>query len=174
MRKNSENSNKNQVWRKPLAMAASFAVCICVMGVTALAANGQLQGFFKDKTNWNGAVVGTTYEQATDEIEVAVVGVTNGSVELQVMLKNPNAAPYRYIELFGVDRYRILDMNGDAVMEASGMERSSIREGQVNLSINVEELPEGTYVLEISSFVGEKKADQPLPIKGLWECEFVK
>ncbi len=54
-----------------------MSVCISLTGVTTLAATGTLQGFFKDIMGWNGAVVGTIYEQASDEIELSVIGVTD-------------------------------------------------------------------------------------------------
>ena len=37
-----------------------------------------------------------------------------------------------------------------------------------------ENLPDEQYKLVINEFAGSKKADQPLPIKGTWECSFVK
>lgn len=51
-----------------------LVLCLCLTGVTALAATGKLQGFFSDITGWNGAVVGTSYEQATKELEVKAMG----------------------------------------------------------------------------------------------------
>lgn len=46
------------MWKKQLSMTAALVLCVCITGVTALIANGKLQGIFKDITNWKGAVVG--------------------------------------------------------------------------------------------------------------------
>lgn len=42
-----KNTTKKFI-KKPMAVAASFVLCLCLTGVTALAATGKLQGFFKD------------------------------------------------------------------------------------------------------------------------------
>ena len=77
---NMNNRKNNSFFKKPVAVFAVLAVCLS-LSVTALAAAGTLKGFFRDITNWRGAVVGTSYEQATDEI---VVNVTANGEELTV------------------------------------------------------------------------------------------
>ena len=57
MRKN----KRTTFFRKPMVAVASLALCICLTGISAMAATGKLQGFFKDITRWDGAVVGTSY-----------------------------------------------------------------------------------------------------------------
>lgn len=68
-------NEKNIKLEKPLIVTASLVVCFCLLGATVLAASGQLKGFFKDIVRWDGAVIGTSYEQATDEISLSVVSV---------------------------------------------------------------------------------------------------
>ena len=65
-------------FRKPIVAVASLALCICLTGISAMAATGKLQGFFKDITRWDGAVVDTSYEQATNEVEVKAMGTDSG------------------------------------------------------------------------------------------------
>lgn len=170
MRKN----NGNKIWNKSLVMAASLALCICVTGITAMAASGQLKGFFKDKIGWNGAVVGTTYEQATDEILVSVVNAdVEEELELLVTFVNPEEAPYREIEMVRIESYQILDATGKVVAEGGTDEYRMMAEA-VNMSVPVRVLEEGSYKLVITAFSGSAKADQPLSIYGEWECVFKK
>ena len=69
----------NKFARRPMVAAASLVLCLCLAGATVLASTGKLQGFFKDVKRWDGAVVGTTYEQATDEIAVKITEVKDES-----------------------------------------------------------------------------------------------
>lgn len=158
-------------FKKPAIIAATLAVCFCLTGITALATMGK--GFFKDKTNWNGVVVGTTYENATEELEVSTI-VENDVLTVTATMVEPEVFPYREIEELGLGTYQILDANGKVVVEAVPTENSVMQDAKSMLSISVEQLTEGNYKLVISSFIGEKKADQPLEIKGNWEYEFVK
>ena len=68
-----EKKNMNKMFKKPMVAVASFAICVCLMGVTALAAAGKLEGYFRDIKRWDGAVIGTAYEQATDEVELNII-----------------------------------------------------------------------------------------------------
>ena len=45
-------------------------VLLCAVLPNAMAASGMLKGFFRDVKRPDGAVIGTTYEQATDEIAI--------------------------------------------------------------------------------------------------------
>lgn len=175
MDKEKESMKKNFVMnlKKTAIIAATLAVCFCLTGITALAATGKLQGFFKDKINWNGAVTGQTYENATEELGISTA-VEDGALTVMVTMIKPEVAPYSEIEELRLGEYQILDAAGKVVMEAVATENYVIENARAILSIPVEQLTEGTYKLVVSSFVGEKKADQPLEIKGGWECEFVK
>ncbi len=167
-----KNTAKN-FFRKPMVAVASLALCVCLTGVTALAATGKLEGFFKDITNWNGAVVGTSYEQATDEIEVSVVSVTD-ELTIEATMIKPQKAPYSVLETLGVNSYKITDMAGKVIVKGGASEVAEIVDGKVILNIALEDLANGEYKLIVSSFVGGAKAEQPLVISGNWECEFTK
>ena len=166
-------NTRNNFWKKPMTVATSFALCLCLTGITALAATGKLEGYFKDIKGWDGAVIGTSYEQATDEIELAVENVSDELV-LEVTMVNPKTVPYSTLELFGIESYKIVDMAGNVVVEGEATEMAEITEGKVKVSISMDSVPDGVYKLIVSKFVGSAKAEQPLTMSGVWECEFTK
>ena len=166
-----EKKNNKRWFQKPLAVAAAFALCLTLGSVTALAANGKLEGFFKDITDWRGAVTGTTYEQATDEITVNVTAEA-GVLKVEAAFLKAAKAPYSEVEQLAVGRYQVIDVNGDIVAQGDAGESVPVQDGQAALMLDVEELPAGQYTLQLQSFIGSKKAEQPLSINGNWECEF--
>ncbi|MBQ8039414.1 MAG: hypothetical protein IJ274_06040 [Lachnospiraceae bacterium] len=161
----------NTFFRRTAAVAASLALCLCITGITALVASGQLKGFFKDIKNWQGAVVGTAYEQATDELEVAIL---DSSEELTVLVTmvNPKVAPYFTIQELGVENYEILDASGKVVVKGEPTAMEKVVDGQATIIVPAKELGTGTYKLVIHAFVGGAKAEQPLTMSGIWEVEF--
>lgn len=161
----------NNRWKKSLPIAAALVLCVCITGVTAMAATGKLEGFFKDIKNWNGAVVGTAYEQATEEIAVSIKEVTNELIVL-VTIEEPEKPPYLYSELFGIVSYKIEDMEGNVVLNEEAFGERVNFSNQMSLEIPLNQIPSGEYKLVIEQFISEKKADQPLKISGNWECEF--
>jgi len=156
-----------------LVAVASFASCICLTGVTALAVSGKLDGFFKDVTRWDGAVVGTSYEQATEEIDVQVTEVSD-ALKLEVTLLTPGVAPYTAIAQLGINAYQITDSEGNVIVKEGVAEGVEISDGKVAIDIPLTEVPGGSYKLQITELVGTAKAEQPLPIRGVWVCEFVR
>lgn len=161
--------NKVNGWSKKWAVAAVVAaLCLC-FAVGAVAAGNS--GYFKDVTDWTGAVVGTRYEQATDEIEVSVAAAEDGITVCAVFV-NPDAFPYRELDNFGIDSYRIVDMSGKTVIEGERTDLFEIADGKAEIKIAPNDIADGEYKLVIDAFVGDKKADQPLRIGGEWECGF--
>ena len=165
------NRKNNSFFRKPAAVFAALAVCIS-LSVTALAATGVLQGFFRDITNYSGAIVGTSYEQATDEINMDVI-VNGNELTVLAIFADPQIAPYVYAEQLGIAQYRIVDGNGKEVKEGS-TDSAEVVNGQAAVNIELDDISSGNYKLIVTAFVSEKKADQPLNINGNWECEFTK
>lgn len=161
----------NTFFRRTAAVAASLVLCLCITGVTALAASGQLKGFFKDITNWKGAVIGTAYEQATDELKVQLVD-SGEELTLLVTMVNPKAAPYFTIQELGVEKYEILDASGKVVLKGEPTAMTEVVDGQATIIVPANELGAGTYKLVIRAFVGGAKAEQPLTMSGTWEVEF--
>lgn len=158
-------------WKKQLQVAATLVLCVCITGVTALAATGKVQGFFKDIKNWNGAVVGTSYEHATEEIAVSI-GEVGEELNISVMIVNPENPPYRESEVFGIESYRIEDMEGNVIVSENSFGERMLYASQMLINIPLNDISSGKYKLVIEQFVSEKKADQPLGIYGNWECEF--
>lgn len=163
---------ENKFWKKQLQIAAALVLCVCITGVTALAATGKLEGYFKDITNWNGAIVGTSYEQATEEIAVSI-DEAGEELNIFVTIKEPEKPPYMDSELFGIGSYRIEDMSGNVIISESSFGERTAFVSQMSIKIPLSDIPNGEYKLVIEQFVSEKKADQPLVIHGNWECEFV-
>ena len=170
MDRNMVEKKSNKRWfQKPLAVAAALALCLTVGGVTAFAASGE--GFFKDITDWRGAVTGTTYEQATDEITVNVTAEV-GVLKVEAVFVEAEKAPYSEVEQLAIGKYQVIDVNGDIVAQGDAGDSVPVQDGQADLTLDVEELPEGQYTLQLQSFIGNKIAEQPLSISGNWECEF--
>ncbi len=158
------------LFKRPMTAAAALALCVCISGVTALAASGTLQGFFADVFAMNGAVVGTVYEQATEEISMEV----NDELELEVVFETPDKAPYSEIEKLSIHSYQITDMNGTVITEGSSSEMNTVSDGRVTVSLSLDNIPEGSYKLLVSELSSCKNADPNLIIKGSWSCNFTK
>ena len=165
-------SNKHTTFfRKPAAIFAALAILLS-LSVTAVAAPDAVKGFFRDVTNWQGAVVGTSYEQATDEIAVSVTANAN-TLTVHAAIADPQMIPYVYAEKMGIAQYRIESENGKTLQNGSA-ESVEINNGTAAITIPLEDLESGSYHLIVSAFVAEAKAEQPLPLNGRWECAFTK
>ncbi len=170
-KKMSKNTSK-KFYMKPMVAVAALALCLCLTGMTAMAAQGKMQGFFKDIKNWNGAVTGTTYEQATDEVEMTTY-VEENKVVVTLSMVQPDIAPYSFFELFGIQNYQIVDGKGNVLTEGSTVQ-SEITSGEVIVDISIADIAKGDYKLLVTQLTGSSKADQPLVISGRWESEFTK
>ncbi len=168
--------NKKKMIRTVLATAAVAGVCILTTGNTAI--GNTVKGFFKDVTRWDGAVVGTEYLQATEEIDMEIVTATteNGHTKLclEVTFVEKEQIPWKYIEEMELGSYKILDEEGKEVIvvENDSTERvkGTIVDGKTQIVFEVEPLLEDIeYTIVVESMYGLKKADAPLEIKGNWE-----
>lgn len=155
-------------WRKPVT--AAILVMIICLSVSAVAASEVLKGYFRDIKKWNGAITGTSYEQATDEIDMSVT-VDGNELSVLVTFVIPQEFPYREAEKIGIDAYRIMDSNGRIVKEGT-VEAADIIDGQTTVKIQLDGIDSGSYKLVVTAFVTEKKADQPLNLNGSWVCDF--
>lgn len=167
------NKLKNVTWLKRLATtAAILAVC----AVTVVSASA-LTGYFKDVKNFSGAIVGTEYINATNDIQMNVLETNAEYITLDINFVNPSEAPFAFIQKLAVTEYIVLDQNNNEVFSVNyDVENSStaIREADGALiklptkHLNNEE----TYTLKINTIYGLAKAEQPLKITGDWKCEF--
>lgn len=168
-----ESMNKTNMKKfnvKPFAAAAAMALCLSLVGITAMAATGKMDGFFENIKNWTGAVTGTVYQQATDEVEVTSC-VTDGKVVVTLTMLEPNIAPYSTFETFGIEKYQIVDLEGRVISEGT-TEMVEVLEENVEIDIVADDMTKGYYKLVITQLIGGSKADQPLVLNGNWESEF--
>ena len=159
------------LFRIPRVAVAAVALCVCMTGITALAATGVLQGFFKDIFSWNGAVVSTVYENASDELNVTA-DCENKKLIVTVKAANPSMAPYSEFDTLRIQSYKIADATGNIVVDNQSSDPVEIQDGEAIIVITQLSDYEGDYQLIINEFEGGKKADQPLPISGEWQCNF--
>ena len=164
--------------KKMVAVAAVMLVCVLAVGNTAMADG--IKGMFKDITRFDGAVTGSEYVNATDEVSITTGEVTASETEVfvpvEIIFLNPGTAPFNAIELVEVDAFEILNANGEVVVnEKDANVVCSVNDGYARLSLRVDAgklNAAETYALVIESFEGLKKADAPLVVKGEWECIF--
>ena len=160
---------KNNIFKRPATVLAAMAICFS-LSVTALAATGVLKGFFQDVKRPDGAVVGTSYEQATDEIALKV---NTGGDTLVVVVSFTDKAPF-VAEEIGIGDYQIVDGSGKVVKDGSYTEPAKIIDGTAEIKINLSEIDNGSYKLIVNSFVAYSKADQPMTVSGKWLNNFTK
>ena len=161
-------------FRKLAAVCAAMILCLSVTACGILEAPAKVpdssKGYFRDITNIWGAVVGTSYENATNEINVRVMADAD---ELSVLATfvDPVAAPYSYVGMLGIAEYQIMDRNGKTVQEGSA-ESAEVVDGQIMINIDLDGLDSGSYTLIVTAFVAGGTGEQPLNINGSWECNF--
>ncbi len=147
------------------------------------AADGQ-RGHFEDVYRWDGAVVGTRYEEATEEIKINA-SKENDKIVVELVLLYPEEFPYREIILYGLESYRIVDAENKVVKNGETTELAAGTNGKLSIPIPLDDLEAGAYRLIVSEIVASNLAEDPftnpliedhftnpLIIAGEWECEF--
>ena len=173
IREAKETPKRNiMIFKSPLRAIASLVLLICFTGTTVLAITGKMQGFFKDIVRWDGAVIGSVYEQATEEILIDI-DVVEEKLILEIEMVNPETIPYREFETFGIRGYEIVDLEENIVKTEDSAKTAEINSGTVTLSLSLDQIPAGKYRLIIREMIGSSKADQPLILNGIWVREFV-
>ena len=167
---------KNIIWLK---RASTVAAVVTVCAITVVSA-GAIKGMFRDVKRWDGAVIGTEYVNATNDIEMNISETKDEYISLDISFENPNEAPFRALEELAITEYTIIDNNENEVLEVNSTIENGVKSKVENGKILVE-LPtnnklnnDQNYKLVIDTVYGLKKADQPLKITGTWECEFLK
>ena len=127
---------------------------------------------FKDIRRWKGAVIGSTYEQATEEVEVQTY-VSDGLLFAELQFLAPDEFPYREFDSFGIRSYEITDEQGKTVMAEKKANMNILSGSLVTIPVFPDPLPVGSYTLHIYELVGSSKVDQPLTLHGNWECNFI-
>ncbi len=176
-------SKPKSIMKRTVAIAAVLTLCIITVTMTPLA--NSIKGFFSDIIRFDGAITGTRYENATNDIKVDVLELTseNGNIiiPLNLTFENPTETPFLYIQEVAVSEYKIFDSNNKEVIKtklpAEDGDKGTVSDGKVlvNLSLNDAKLKSGEeYTIVIEKMYGLKKADAPLHITGTWKCKFVK
>ena len=142
---------------------------ICIISVGAAVAN-HLRGF-KDVTKGT-AVTGTVYEETTEMVKLYAEVKDNLIVSAEFL--DYTNFPYIELDIMDINSYKIVDNSGKVVNEGTAESISDFENGKVSFEIPIDIVASGEYKLVINEFIGSKKADQPLPIKGTWECTFTK
>lgn len=188
-------ATKRDFWRTnswklgSLAGAAVLAFSILLFSTSGFA--DAVKGFFIDITNWNGAVIGTEYQNATNEITVVV-----GEKEIQsnkiffplvITLNEPEKGPYSILEAFSIGEFEVL-RNGETVnkeqisfeagakseygFEIKDEEKLLIQENhEFKTNLAIKDSSTSAYTLVIKSFFIQSKGDAPLEVKGQWEVD---
>lgn len=167
---------KKIIWLK---RASTVAAVITVCAITVVSA-GAIKGMFKDVKRWDGAVIGTEYVNATNDIEMNISETKDDYISLDINFENPNEAPFAFIQEVAITDYKILDNNDKEVLEVNSTVENGIKGSVENGRILVK-LPTNDklnsnqdYILVINTVYGLAKAEQPLKITGTWECEFTR
>ena len=169
--------------KRTFAIAAVLALCIITVTMTPLA--NSIKGFFSDIIRFDGAITGTQYENATNDIKVDVLELTsekgNLIIPLDLTFENPTEAPFPYIQEVAVSEYKIVDSNNKEIIKtklsAEDGDKGTVSAVKVSVYLYLKDTmlksgEEFTFVIE--KMYGLSKADAPLHITGRWECKFVK
>lgn len=153
-----------------------LAAAIAVPAVLAMTGAGVYAavsgGYFKDVKNDFGAVTGTVYENATDEISVNAE-LSGHDLKLSLTFLAPDSYPYKLPgSEIGLMDYRIVRADDNFEISHGEATVSGISEGFAELSVPLYDIKSGNHAIIIDSFVITKKADQPLPVKGSWSADF--
>lgn len=143
------------------------AVIACISAGTYIAVEG---GFFRDKTTISGTVIGQTYENATDEIEVKSE-YSGGTLRITLNLLKYDAIPYSELDEIEPYSFALISLSDNSAEEIQ-FSPAKINGNTAEITADFSAEPDTEYKLSFGSFLGSKKADQPLEIKGNWETVF--
>ena len=165
---------RNITWLKRVSTVAA----VVTVGAITVVSAGAIKGMFKDVKRWDGAVIGTEYVNATNDIEMSINATKDEYISLDINFENQNEAPFAFIQEVAITDYKILDNNDKEVLEVNSTVENGIK-GNVENGRILLELPTNdklnsnqNYKLVVNTIYGLAKADQPLKITGTWECEF--
>lgn len=163
----SKSVKKSKRIKKWTVAVAIPAVIACISAGTYIAVEG---GFFRDKTTITGTVTGQTYENATDEIEVKSE-YSGETLYITLNLLKYDAIPYSILDEIEPYSFSLINLS-DNSEEKIQFSPAKINGNTVEITADLSAEPDTEYRLSFGSFLGSKKADQPLEIKGNWETVF--
>ena len=160
--------------KSTVAAAVALVLTFGLLTTGAVTYADSIRGAFSDVTRFDGAVVGTEYHDATEEIEVTAEAVGD-TVIVNARFLYPADAPYAFISELSLKNVTLTDSSGAKLMFTAETEKAVIDNGTVSISIPTGSLqlsPETEYTLTFDTAVGHAKAEQPLPMSGNWSCSF--
>ncbi len=151
-----------------------WTIAVIVPAVVALISAGMYTavegGFFRDKTTISGTVIGQTYENATDEIEVKSE-YSDGTLHITLNLLKYDVIPYSVLDEIEPYSFSLISLSDNSEEEIQ-FSPAKINGNTAEITVDFSAEPDTEYKLSFGSFLGSKKADQPLEIKGEWETFF--
>lgn len=172
---NNRMINKYSESMKTSRKIPRWTVAVIVPAVIALTSAGIYTavegGFFRDKTTFSGTVIGQTYENATDEIEIKS-DYSDGTLHITLDLLKSDSFPYSVLEEIKPYNFSMTALSDNSVVEDIQFDSAIINENIAEITVDFNFRSDEEYKLTINSFLGSKKADQPLEIKGNWETVF--
>lgn len=158
-----------------IAAAAALVLAVGIFAGSNTALAKDIRGYFADVFRFDGAVVGTEYNNATDEITVTAIS-DGESITVTPQLLYPQEAPYAFITEISLRNVTITDSSGKKLMTVDETDPSILSNGTVSLVIplgTVNLSPHAEYTVSFNTVVGHAKAEQPLPMSGNWSCTFM-
>ena len=174
-----EREQKGQItmlkFRKStVAAAVALVLTFGLLTAGAVTYADSIRGAFSDVTRFDGAVVGTEYHDATEEIEVTAEAVGD-TVTVNARFLYPADAPYAFISELSLKNVTLTDSSGAKLLTIEETEQASLNNGSVSIAIpmgTVTLSPDAEYTLTFDTAVGHAKAEWPLPMSGNWSCSF--
>lgn len=169
LRERNVSSGHRRTPRKTMFLIAAVLASLLTLGGTVLASSSE--GFFQDIFNWKGSVIGTSYENSTDEIIINASNV-GASLTISIQFVDPQKEPYSLMDTIRIKSFDILDASGRTVFKNQKSDPGEITAGTAEIALGDLDLSPGNYTIAISELEAEKKAEQPLGIHGTWSCNF--
>lgn len=160
--------------KSTVAAAVALVLTFGLLTVGAVTYADSIRGSFADVFRFDGAVIGTEYHDATEEIEVTAETVGD-TVIVNARFLYPADAPYAFISQLSLKNVTLTDSSGAKLLTVGETEITPINNGSVSITIpmgTVTLSPDEAYTLTFDTAVGHAKAEQPLPMSGNWSCSF--
>ena len=158
--------------KSTVAAAVALVLTFGLLTAGAITYADSIRGAFSDGTRFDGAVIGTEYHDATEEIEVTAETVGD-TVIVNARFLYPADAPYAFISQLSLKNVTLTDSSGAKLLTVGETEITPITNGSVSIAIpmgTVSLSPHESYTLSFDTAVGHAKAEQPLPMSGNWSC----
>lgn len=176
------------------AVAASIVIVIGSVGALNETFASAVKGYFSDIKKWDGTVIGTEFNQASNDIKVTSGKISkeqdNVIIPIEVEILNKMQAPYAIIEVLSLRQFEIRDSEGKLLDSKSIKIVSNVDipadytiYNEENLLEEVKSEDDKKRIFKadlvipsmddievfISSFQGQAKADAPITINGDWK-----